>query len=369
MSGTTQARVGILWPLGTPEGQELQQGASLAAELLRSTRLELVFADHQGSRQGALELARRMVKDEKVVGFLGCYDSSVTVAVATWTENKGIPLIIPDSLEPLEFQRPPRYIFRIPPNEWKAIRDTLVFVKVVGRMDFGSHLRVGYVVREELPGWPTLLKVASRLSVGLTILPLSKHPQDVELEKAAADMVRWQPHCLISSVRAETTVRFLQVLAECYPGKISYGIGIFDMFGLHAQNVAAILQDVCSHIFFATLYTPEGLQGKSWLEWAQRLYKERTGRGFSVLSALAFTGVQVWATIFGAATSIKPEQLAIVARRITVPGHELAFPWRALKFSSQGENLGSRALATQLVGEKLMLFTTHYFQNGRRKIE
>lgn len=55
--------------------------------------IELVIADATSSPTSAATVAQRMISQDRVAAILGCYVSSLTIAVSEVTERRGIPLV------------------------------------------------------------------------------------------------------------------------------------------------------------------------------------------------------------------------------------------------------------------------------------
>jgi branched-chain amino acid transport system substrate-binding protein len=98
-------KIGVVLPLSGPNAQfgvNSRNGIQLVVDevnaaggikALGGAKVELVIADATSSPTGAATVAQRMVTQDRVVGVLGCYVSSLTIAVSEVTERRGIPLI------------------------------------------------------------------------------------------------------------------------------------------------------------------------------------------------------------------------------------------------------------------------------------
>jgi len=111
-----EIKIGAIYPLtggAAAEGRELRAGVELAVEIangvmtgidmdmaknggvksMGGAKITVIFKDHQGNPQLGADLAKKLIEDDKVVGILGCYHSSVTKTVAAVCERFEIPMI------------------------------------------------------------------------------------------------------------------------------------------------------------------------------------------------------------------------------------------------------------------------------------
>jgi branched-chain amino acid transport system substrate-binding protein len=121
-------KIGAIYPLtggAAAAGRVLRAGAELAAEIANNSvagidmdmakkagiqsmggaKIQLIFKDHQGNPQLGADLAKQLIKDDKVVGILGCYHSSVTKTVSAVCERYGVPHINGSSTSPADQAR------------------------------------------------------------------------------------------------------------------------------------------------------------------------------------------------------------------------------------------------------------------------
>ncbi|MCX5846886.1 MAG: ABC transporter substrate-binding protein, partial [Deltaproteobacteria bacterium] len=110
-----EIRIGVLYPLSGAAatiGRDLQRAAELTAEIINNktpgvdipmaqwggipnlggAKIKLIFADHRGEPDRGADLAKRLILDDKVVGLMGAYHSSVTKTVSAVAERYGIPM-------------------------------------------------------------------------------------------------------------------------------------------------------------------------------------------------------------------------------------------------------------------------------------
>ena len=106
-----EIKIGVLYPLSGAAatiGRDLQRAAEFTAENLVNNKnpnvdinmakwggipnlgkakIKLIFADHRGEPDRGADLAKRLILDDKVVGLMGAYHSSVTKTASAVAES------------------------------------------------------------------------------------------------------------------------------------------------------------------------------------------------------------------------------------------------------------------------------------------
>ena len=148
-------KIGAIYPLtggAAAAGRVLRAGAELAAEIangvvdgvdmdmtkkagiqsLGGAKIQLIFKDHQGNPSLGADLAKQLIKDEKVVGILGCYHSSVTKTVSAVCERYGVPHINGSSTSPALTKRGFKWFWRTTPHDKWFTKDLFELLKGLG---------------------------------------------------------------------------------------------------------------------------------------------------------------------------------------------------------------------------------------------
>ena len=91
----------------------LAKGAGLAG--LGGAKVEVVFADNQGSPATGQNQALRLITEEKVVALTGAYQSGITLTVSAIAEKYGIPFVNGESVAAGLTERGFKWFFRTTP--------------------------------------------------------------------------------------------------------------------------------------------------------------------------------------------------------------------------------------------------------------
>ena len=91
----------------------LAKNAGLAG--LGGAKVQVVFADNQGSPATGQNQALRLITEEKVVAILGAYQSGITLTSSAIAEKYGIPYLTPESVAANLTERGFKWFFRTTP--------------------------------------------------------------------------------------------------------------------------------------------------------------------------------------------------------------------------------------------------------------
>src|SRR6202795_4078876 len=91
----------------------LAQGKGLPG--LGGPKLEVIFADNQGTPAAGQNQALRLITEEKVVALIGAYQSGITVTTSAIAERHGVPFLTPESVASNLTERGFKWFFRATP--------------------------------------------------------------------------------------------------------------------------------------------------------------------------------------------------------------------------------------------------------------
>src|ERR1700758_3083414 len=111
----------------------LAKNAGLAG--LGGAKVEVIFADNQGSPATGQNQALRLITEEKVVALVGAYQSGITLTASAIAEKYGIPFLTPESVAANLTERGFKWFFRTTPiatDFAKVYTDFLADMKAAG---------------------------------------------------------------------------------------------------------------------------------------------------------------------------------------------------------------------------------------------
>jgi len=373
--------IGVIYPLtggAASAGRELKLGAELAAEIanglmpdlemdmakqagiksMGGAKIKLIFKDHEGNPTLGADLAKKLILDDKVVGILGCYHSSVTKAVSAVCEQYGVPMINDSSASPALTQQGYKWFWRTTPHDGTFTKDLFEFLKGLSE---GKAKGVPPVPKSELM---TLAAACEKTEWGSAASALlEKYAKEygydlkrnilyaaksADLSSEVRSLIAVKPDAMLFASYTSDAILMVKTLkAEKAKPKLIWGQDA----GFETPEFRNTLGDDIVGILTRTVFSPKLGQVKKISGQVNELYKKRTGYDLSDASARGFTGVQTWVHVLEKAGSTKPEAIQAAANAIHIPGDQLVVPWKGIQFSTSGEELGQNMLGSGIIGQ------------------
>lgn len=359
-----EIKIGVIIPLSGPLasiGKTLKDGAELAADMvngkhpgtgisisgwqgvpgLGGARIKLVFADSRGDPDWGAEQAKRLIKDEKVIGLLGSFQSAVTKAASAEAERASIPFINPDSISPALSKRNFKWFWRITPYETCFVADLFNFLEglIQGKAPGVKAVPRGELeplaVAVENTGWGSAALAEIEKSAGergWKITEAFKYPHKatdltVESRKLIASRA---PTYLFASYVSDA-VLFVKTMKEM---KASPLLIWGQNGGFNAPDFARTLGSEVNGMMSQNLFSPLLVRVKPEADRISKIFKDKMGYDLDGNSARNFIGVQVLAHALNHAGSTDPQRLQKALNELHIPERELIMPWKGVKFGS-----------------------------------
>jgi branched-chain amino acid transport system substrate-binding protein len=376
-----EVKIGVIYPLtggAAAEGKELRDGLELAIEIannvtagvdmtmaknggiksLGGAKIKVIIQDHQGNPQLGADLAKKLIQDDKVVGLLGAYHSSVTKTVAAVAERFGVPMINDSSTSPALTKEGYKWFWRTTPHDITFTNDLFVFLDGLTK---GKARGVKAVDKKELlpivsacekTEWGSNVDAAIKeigkakgFDTQVSLLYAAKAP-DVASE--VQSLLAPKPGTMLfASYGADAILLIKTLKAMKAQPKVIWGQDA----GFESPEFLSTLGDDVIGIITRTVFSPRVGEVKPVAKKVNEMYKAKTGRDLSGASARAFTGLQTWVYVLEKAGSTKPEAIQKAANEINIPGSELIVPWAGIKFATTGADIGQNELGTGMIGQ------------------
>ena len=376
-----EIKIGVIYPLtggAAAAGRELRAGAELAAKIannvmpdipmtmaknsgiknLGGAKIKLIFKDHEANPTLGADLAKKLILDDKVVGILGCYHSSVTKTVSSVCEQYGVPMINGASTSPPLTKRGFKWFWRTTPHDkWftkdlfellkgltegkvrgvKAVpkKDIINLASACEKTEWGSH--VSALIKDLAKEYGFKMKKS-----------LLYAAKSVDLSSEVRSLKAARPDAMLFASYTSDAILMVKTLkAQKAHPKIIWGQDA----GFQKPEFTKTLGDSIVGILTRTVFLPQVVEIKKIAGQVNKLYKAKTGNDLGGASARAFTGLQTWVYVLEKAGSTKPADIQKAANTINIPGKELVVPWAGVKFSTTGEELGQNVLGSGLIGQ------------------
>src|SRR5215510_10725090 len=114
---------------GNPDLKDVPLADGKGLPGLGGAKIEVIFADNQGTPAAGQNQALRLITEEKVVALIGAYQSGITVTTSAIAERHGIPFVAPESVAANLTERGFKWFFRATPVAGDFARAYSEFLK------------------------------------------------------------------------------------------------------------------------------------------------------------------------------------------------------------------------------------------------
>ena len=100
-----------------------------ACRASKGAKIQLIFADNQGTPAAGQNQTLRLISEEKVAAVIGAYQSGITLTASAMAERYGIPFLTPESVAANLTERGFKWFFRATPVAADFARAYSAFLK------------------------------------------------------------------------------------------------------------------------------------------------------------------------------------------------------------------------------------------------
>jgi len=376
-----EVKIGVIYPLtggAAAAGRELRAGAELAAEIANSVmvdlpmtmarnggikslggaKIALIFKDHEGNPTLGADLAKKLIHDDKVDGILGCYHSSVTKTVSAVCEQYGVPMINGSSTSPDLTMRGFKWFWRTTPHDTLFTKD--LFELLTGLTE-GKVRGVAAVPKKDIM---TLASACEKTEWGSHVSELIGHfakeygfnlkrsmlyaAKSADLSSEVRSLKAAKPDAMLFASYTSDAILMVKTLkSQKANPKIIWGQNA----GFETPEFRETLGKDVVGFLTRSVFIPRVVEIKKISGQVNDMYKKKVGHDLSGASARSFTGLQAWVAILEKAGSTKPADIQAAANGIEIPGSELVVPWKGVKFSTSGDELGQNIWSSGIIGQ------------------
>jgi branched-chain amino acid transport system substrate-binding protein len=320
----------------------LAKNAGLAG--LGGAKVEVVFADNQGSPATGQNQTLRLITEEKVVALTGAYQSGITLTASAIAEKYGIPFLNGESVAANLTERGFKWFFRTTPIATDFVRvyyDFLTDMKAAGaktdnvalvhdNTEYGSSVANTIAAGFKEKGQPIALDIAypsNATDVQSQVLQLKeKKPDVVIMISYTSDAILfaktfqaqdYKPPILLADDAGYSDPSFIKSV-----GKISQGA-----FNRSAWSVGPES-------------SPTAIIAK--------MYKEKSGDEMDDTAARQMTGFFVLVEAIDRAGSTDPAKIQAALKATDLKPDQLMIGYKGVKFDDKGQNVLASAIIIQL---------------------
>ena len=333
---------------GNPDLKDVPLADGKGLPRLGGAKIEVIFADNQGTPAAGQNQALRLITEEKVVALIGAYQSGITVTTSAIAERHGIPFLTPESVAANLTERGFKWFFRATPvagDFARAYSDFLKEQRAAGQKtgsiavvnentEYGNS--VASVIKEQFAkDGHNITQVipysANTTDVQPQVLQLKEKNPDVVIfisytsdailyAKTMKDL-SWKPAIMIADDAGFNDPSFVAtsgVLVEGLVNRSSFAVG-------KPGSVSAVINE---------------------------LYKMKTGNDLDDPSARAMQGMLIMADAINRAGATEPAKIQAALKATDLKASQVITGYDGVKFDDKGQNVLASSLITQLQGGK-----------------
>ena len=333
---------------GNPDLKDVPLADGKGLPRLGGAKIEVIFADNQGTPAAGQNQALRLITEEKVVALIGAYQSGITVTTSAMAERHGVPFLTPESVAANLTERGFKWFFRATPVAGDFARAYSAFLKeqraagqktgsiavVNENTEYGNS--VASVIKEQFAkDGHNITQVipysANTTDVQPQVLQLKEKNPDVVIfisytsdailyAKTMKDL-SWKPAIMIADDAGFNDPSFVAtsgVLVEGLVNRSSFAVG-------KPGSVSAVINE---------------------------LYKKKTGNDLDDPSARAMQGMLIMADAINRAGATEPAKIQTALKATDLKASQVITGYDGVKFDDKGQNVLASSLITQLQGGK-----------------
>jgi len=316
---------------------------------LGGAKIQLIFADNQGTPAAGQNQALRLISEEKVVAIIGAYQSGITVTTSAIAERHGIPFLTPESVAANLTERGFKWFFRVTPVAIDFARAYSAFLKeqkaagqkvgsialVHENTEYGNS--VGGVIADQFAkdGLPVTQKIAYSANSS------DVQPQVLQLKEKNPDVVIFISYTSDAILYTKTMKELGWKPAIMIADNAGFNDPAF------VKSMSSLVEGLVNRSTFA------GGKPGSVPYIFNELYKKKTGGDdLDDVSARGLEGFLVMADAINRAGSTDPTKIRDALKATNLPADQMVTGYDGVKFDDKGQNTLASTLVTQMRGGK-----------------
>lgn len=331
-----------------PELKDLPLAAGRGLPGLGGAKIEVVFADNQGTPAAGQNQALRLITEEKVHALIGAYQSGITVTTSAMAERHGIPFLTAESVAANLTERGFKWFFRATPvagdfaraysdflREQKAAGQKVGSIAIVNEnTEYGNS--VASVIRE----------VFAKEGLNVTqVIPYSANTTDVQPQ--VLQLKEKNPDAVIFISYTSDAILYAKTMKDL---NWKPAIMIADNAGFNdpsfVSTSGALVEGLVNRSSFAA--------GKAGTVSAlvNDLYRKKNNVDLDDASARAMQGMLILADAINRAGSTDAAKIQAALKATDLKANQVVTGYNGVKFDEKGQNILASSLITQMRGGK-----------------
>src|SRR3981081_4481431 len=311
---------------------------------LGGAKVEVIYADNQGSPAVGQNQALRLITEEKVVALSGSYQSGVTLTTSAISEKYGIPFLSGESVAASLTERGFKWFFRTTPVASDFAKIYLDFLKDMKAA--GQKVDNIALVHENTEYGTSVASVITGVfkDNGLNIaLDIAYSANTTDVQSQVLQLKDKKPDVVIMisyTSDAILYVKTMQALDYKPPMMMADNAGFSDPSLV--KTVGKLAQGVFNRSSFSI-----GAPGSPTFL-INEMYKKRSGDDLDDTTARQMQGFFVLCDAIARAGSTEPAKIQAALKATDLKPDQLLMGYKGVKFDDKGQNILASGLVIQL---------------------
>ena len=314
---------------------------------LGGAKIQLIFADNQGTPAAGQNQALRLISEEKVAALIGAYQSGITVTASAIAERHGVPFLTAESVAANLTERGFKWFFRTTPVAADFARAYSSFLKE--QKAAGQKVNSIAIVHENTEyGNSVASVIADQFGKdGLNVsqkINYSANSSDVQPQ--VLQLKEKNPDVVIFISYTSDAILYTKTMKEL---NWKPGIMIADNAGFNDPSFVKSMAPTVEGLINRSAYS--GGKPGSVPALFNALYKAKTGGDdLDDVSVRGLQGFLVMADAINRAGSTDPAKIRDALKATDLKADQMAAGYDGVKFDDKGQNILASSVVTQMRG-------------------
>lgn len=318
------------------------KGPGLAG--LGGAKVEVVFADNQGSPAVGQNQALRLITEEKVVALTGAYQSGITVTASAIAEKYGIPFVNGESVAANLTERGFKWFFRTTPVAGDFAKIYLDFLKDMKAA--GAKIDNIALVHENTEYGTSVASVITSVfkENGLSIAQdISYSANTTDVQSQVLQLKDKKPDVVIMISYTSDAILYAKTFQA-----LDYkpAMMIADNAGFSDPSLIKTAGKSVQGIFNRSSFAIGPPGSPTFL--INEMYKKKSGDDMDDTAARQMQGFLVLMEAIDRAKSTEPAKIQAALKATDLKPDQLIMGYKGVKFSDKGQNILASGLVIQL---------------------
>src|SRR3954447_12594708 len=311
---------------------------------LGGAKVEVVFADNQGSPSVGQNQALRLITEEKVVALNGAYQSGVTLTTSAISEKYSIPYVNGESVAANLTERSFKWFFRVTPIASDFAKIYLDFLKDMKAG--GQKIDNIALVHENTEYGTSVANVITSVfkENGLSIAQdISYSANTTDVQSQVLQLKDKKPDVLIMISYASDAILYAKTMQA-----LDYkpALMMADNAGFSDPSFIKAVGKLAQGVFNRSSFSIGPPGSPTFL--INEMYKKRSGDDLDDTAARMMQGFFVLCDAIDRAKSTEPDKIQAALKATDLKPDQLIMGYKGVKFDDKGQNILAAGLVIQL---------------------